>query len=98
MTDKQVVAQKEGDRCSDQKLEGEESRGLVLIQKINFLYSSPKKKKFSQSHAVFQGLKERKLTSNKDEKSRILSGSQAILASRNYSIFMLMYKPLERCA
>ena len=97
MTDKQVVAQKEGDRCSDQKLEGEKSRGLVLIQKINFLYSSPKKN-FSQSHAVFQGLKERKLTSNKDEKSRILSGSQAILASHNYSIFVLMYKPLERCA
>ena len=98
LTDKQVVTQKEGDGCSDQKSEGEESRGLVFIQKINFLYSSPKKKNFSQSQVVFQGLKERKLTSNKDEKSRILSGSQAILASHNYSIFMLMYKPLERCA
>ena len=43
LTDKQVVTQKEGDGCSDQKSEGEESRGLVFIQKINFLYSSPKK-------------------------------------------------------
>ena len=44
VTDKQVVAQREGDQCSDKKLEEECSGRSVFIQKSNLLYSSPKKK------------------------------------------------------